>query len=234
MPGRPTRAHSTSEPSRKAGFTRNASPPAFPIWSSARSFPSLPAPSPPPRPRPRCRRCARPPWSSSIASCLSSMPRTATFCLSAIRATMTTRYARRCAAMSGGAKTVMMSSPQALPDTGQPSTIFAGPSIKATPPSACHPTTAGFSTGNAYRCSPTFGSVMTLWPRPLMRFHSNKPKMAAATSTTAILAFSNLARSMSACSNRRSSARAARSPFARMFSRGKDRAATTHPTIWSP
>ena len=40
----------------------------------------------------------------------------------------------------------MTSSPRALPDTGRPSTIFAGPSIKATPPSACRPTTADFST----------------------------------------------------------------------------------------
>ena len=37
----------------------------------------------------------------------------------------------------------MMSSPQALPDTGQPSTIFAGPSIKATPPSGLPPYNGG-------------------------------------------------------------------------------------------
>ena len=44
MPGRPTRARSTSALSRKVGFTRNASPPVFPLWSSSGSFLGLHAP----------------------------------------------------------------------------------------------------------------------------------------------------------------------------------------------
>ena len=57
--------------------------------------------------------------------------------------------------------------------------------------------------------------------------------MAAATSTIAISAFSNSVRSTSACSNTRSSAMTARLLFVPTSSRGRDRAATTRPTIWS-
>ena len=41
MPVRPTRAHSTSEPSRKAGFTRNALPPALSALVFGQVFPEL-------------------------------------------------------------------------------------------------------------------------------------------------------------------------------------------------
>ena len=81
-----------------------------------------------------------------------------------------TRYDDYCVARQGarrcrpGARTVMTPSLRAPPDIGQPSMIFAGLSIKVTPPLVCRPTTVVCLTGNARRFSGVFALMIKSWP----------------------------------------------------------------------
>ena len=161
MPSCPTwwtRGRFTSAQSRKAASIRKGLPVACPVWSLGKSSRTLSGHLPKPIPMRRYPRCATRHWScfTGFLFVLYAEDRD----LLPVRDSRYDDYALRERVRGDIGRRKDQGDVFFLPRrlaTGRRSTISAVRSTRATPRSACRPTTVGCSTARAHRCSRVFG-----------------------------------------------------------------------------